>query len=75
PRPDATAFAQVALRHGVEVVPGAAMDPDGRDDSHLRLPFTYPPEMLSELVDRLATAWARFDHRTSHAEPRTHPDV
>ena len=63
PRPDATAFAQVALRHGVEVVPGAAMDPDGRDDTHLRVPFTYPAEMLHTLVDRLAAAWTRFDRR------------
>jgi DNA-binding transcriptional MocR family regulator len=60
PSAGAAAYAQIALRHGVEVVPGAAMDPDGRDDLHLRVPFIFPPEVLGELVERLAGAWTEF---------------
>jgi DNA-binding transcriptional MocR family regulator len=60
PGRDASAFAQVALRHGVEVVPGAAMDPSGAHDGHLRLPYTFPAEVLTEVVARLAAAWAEL---------------
>ncbi|GAA4238443.1 PLP-dependent aminotransferase family protein [Actinomadura meridiana] len=55
---DAQVFAQVALRHGVEVVPGAAMDPSGAHDSFLRVPYTFEEETLTELVHRLRGAWA-----------------
>ncbi|GGK70344.1 GntR family transcriptional regulator [Sphaerisporangium melleum] len=61
PGVNAVAFAQVAARYGVDVVPGAAMDPDGGHHSHLRLPYTFPPETLDELVHRLARAWAEFE--------------
>jgi DNA-binding transcriptional MocR family regulator len=57
---DAAVFAQVALRHGVEVVPGAAMDPSGAHDTYIRLPFTFPLEVLTELVERLRRAWAEL---------------
>jgi DNA-binding transcriptional MocR family regulator len=60
PDTDAAVFAQVALRHGVEVVPGAAMDPDGGHDDHIRLPSTFPVEVLDHLVARLAAAWAEL---------------
>ncbi|MBE1469509.1 PLP-dependent aminotransferase family protein [Kibdelosporangium phytohabitans] len=56
PDTDAQVFAQVALRHGVEVVPGSATDPSGGHDNHIRLPFTLPD--ADELVRRLAEAWA-----------------
>lgn len=57
PGTDARVFAQIALRHGVEVVPGAAADPTGGHDNHLRLPFTFPQDTLTELVRRLQRAW------------------
>ncbi|WP_329376907.1 PLP-dependent aminotransferase family protein [Streptomyces sp. NBC_01351] len=60
PGVDAGAFAQVALRHEVEVVAGRTTDPSGRHDSFVRLPFTYPPDVLTEAVHRLARAWADF---------------
>jgi len=50
----------VALRHGVEVVPGALMDPSGAHDSYLRLPFTFPVDVLTELVERLRRAWTEL---------------
>lgn len=58
--PDTSAqiFAQVALRHGVEAVPGSATDPTGAHDNHVRVPFTFPHEVITELVRRLARAWA-----------------
>jgi DNA-binding transcriptional MocR family regulator len=60
---DARVFAQVALRHGVEVVPGAAMDPSGADDAYdtyIRLPFSFPDAVLTELVRRLSRAWTEL---------------
>ncbi|MEU0089945.1 PLP-dependent aminotransferase family protein [Kribbella sp. NPDC006257] len=57
PDTDARTFAQVVLRHGVEVVAGRAMDPTGEHDDHLRVPFSYPAEVMSDAVDRLAGAW------------------
>ncbi|WP_408899479.1 PLP-dependent aminotransferase family protein [Nocardioides sp. R1-1] len=56
PGDDATALAQVALRHGVEVTPGRETDPTGAWDDHLRLPFTFEPDVMAEAVRRLAAA-------------------
>jgi DNA-binding transcriptional MocR family regulator len=67
PDTDARIFAQIALRHGVEVVAGRAMDPTGEHDDHLRLPFTYPAEVMGDAVERLARAWQEF--RRHGAEP------
>ncbi|WP_104479058.1 PLP-dependent aminotransferase family protein [Actinokineospora auranticolor] len=58
PGTSAQIFAQVALRHGVEVVPGSATDPSGAHDDHIRLPFTFRTDTITELVRRLARAWA-----------------
>lgn len=69
PGVDAGIFAQVALRHGVEIVPGAAMDPDGAHNNFFRLPFTFPPAALAELVRRMAHAWAELG-RHGPVEPR-----
>ncbi|URN09694.1 PLP-dependent aminotransferase family protein [Actinomadura madurae] len=63
PGRDARDFAQVALRHGVEVVPGAAMDPTGAHDRHLRLPYTFPADVLTEATARLAAAWDELTGR------------
>jgi len=47
----------VALRHGVEVVAGQAMDPSGSHDDYLRVPFAYSEQVLDDAVTRLARAW------------------
>jgi DNA-binding transcriptional MocR family regulator len=60
PGVDAQVFAQVALRHGVEVVPGSATDPGGRHDDHIRVPFTLAEADVTELVRRLAAAWTEL---------------
>jgi DNA-binding transcriptional MocR family regulator len=57
PRADSVAFAQVALRHGVEVVAGATTDPSGAHDAYVRVGFNYPPEILAVMVRRLRRAW------------------
>ncbi|MFG1909633.1 PLP-dependent aminotransferase family protein [Kribbella sp. NPDC048928] len=57
PDTDARVFAQVALRHGVEVVAGQAMDPTGEHDDYLRVPFAYSEQVLDDAVARLARAW------------------
>jgi DNA-binding transcriptional MocR family regulator len=75
PGTDAALFAQVALRHGVEVIPGHSMDPSGRHDSYLRMPFCFSEETLVELVRRLATAWAELRQHGPWQPPRLRPVV
>ncbi|MFE2555579.1 PLP-dependent aminotransferase family protein [Streptomyces sp. NPDC059352] len=60
PHGDGVTFAQLALRHGVAVVPGATTDALGGSLRHLRLHFLAPPEVLTEAVRRLAAAWAEY---------------
>ncbi|WP_017596551.1 aminotransferase-like domain-containing protein [Nocardiopsis potens] len=65
PQGDAASFAQVAIRHGVALLPGGAIDAAGGSSDHLRLPFTGIPERIQESVRRLAEAW-----RVYEASPR-----
>jgi DNA-binding transcriptional MocR family regulator len=60
PSGSASAFSQVALRCGVEVIPGDLMSPTGDDRRHLRLPFTAEPPVLEETIRRLAQAWHAY---------------
>lgn len=69
PGTDARVFAQLALRHGVEIVPGAATDPTGGHDNFIRLPFTLPAEVLTELVHRLSLAWGDLHRRNGDSLP------
>lgn len=57
---DASVFARVALRHGVELVPGSATDPSGAHDAYVRLPFTLPQARLEALTARLGRSWTAF---------------
>jgi len=57
---DASQFAQVALRHGVEIIPGALFTTDGTFSNHLRLPFTFEPAVMEQAIDRLAAAWRTY---------------
>jgi DNA-binding transcriptional MocR family regulator len=67
---DGDTFSQVALRHGVEIVPGSAMSADGAWRDYLRIPFVFDRAQTEALVERLATAWAAYcpDER-SRPEP------
>jgi DNA-binding transcriptional MocR family regulator len=60
PRGTGAEFAQVALRHGVSVVPGPVASPDGGFAEYLRLPFGHLPSALEEGIRRLARAWAAY---------------
>jgi DNA-binding transcriptional MocR family regulator len=60
PRGNADEFAQVALRHGVSVVPGSLASPDGASSDYLRLPFVLDAEPMEEGIRRLALAWAAY---------------
>ncbi|OQO95008.1 GntR family transcriptional regulator [Saccharomonospora piscinae] len=71
----ADVFAQLALRHGVEIVPGSAMDPTGRHDRHFRIPFLLAPEVLAALVDRLADAWTELRRHGPHEDLPLRPVV
>ncbi|MFD9608674.1 PLP-dependent aminotransferase family protein [Streptomyces sp. NPDC059083] len=70
PHGDGVSFAQLALRHGVAVLPGATTDALGGSVRRLRLHFLAAPEVLTEAVRRLAAAWAEYDGgRESGGEP------
>ncbi|KQX49555.1 MULTISPECIES: PLP-dependent aminotransferase family protein [unclassified Streptomyces] len=60
PHGDGVSFAQLALRHGVAVLPGVTTDALGGSVRHLRLHFLLPPEQLTEAVRRLAAAWEEY---------------
>jgi DNA-binding transcriptional MocR family regulator len=68
PSGNASAYTQVALRYGVEVIPGDQMSPTGDDQRMLRLPYTAEPTVLTETVRRLARAW---DAYSPSDQPRT----
>jgi DNA-binding transcriptional MocR family regulator len=72
PQGDASAFAQVALRHGVAVLPGGALDPTGAGDDRLRIPFTAPDDELTEGVRRLTLAWFAYEKLGSLAPASVH---
>lgn len=57
---DAATFSQVALHHGIAVVPGTVAAPAGSHNDHLRLPLGKTPDELTEGVRRLAAAWADY---------------
>jgi DNA-binding transcriptional MocR family regulator len=65
PQGDTATFAQVALRHGVEVVPGETMAPDGGHRDRLRIPFCFEPPVIDEMVTRLAAAWDTYTNSTA----------
>ena len=60
PRGDARELAQVALRHGVIILPGPLASAVGRHESYIRLPFLAEPETLRAGVKRLTAAWKEY---------------
>lgn len=59
-RGNANEFAQVALRHGVQIVSGAVASADGSFADRIRLPFGQEPATLEEAIRRLAEAWQAY---------------
>lgn len=64
----ARVFTQVALQHGVALVPGTEMSPTQGFDSYLRLPFGLEPEVLAEAVARLGRAWDVYSLQVRDAQ-------
>jgi DNA-binding transcriptional MocR family regulator len=54
---EAGVFAQVALRHGVAIVPGRLLSATGLSRSFVRMAFTLPPGQLEVAAASLADAW------------------
>ena len=63
PDGDAREFAQVALRHGVVILPGPAMPATEGHTRRIPLPFVAGVETLRMGVDRLAAAWRDYTNR------------
>jgi DNA-binding transcriptional MocR family regulator len=63
PGVNARVYAQVALCHDVDLVPGPAMSaaPDDRHAEYFRLPVAFDRRTREELVWRLARAWRELD--------------
>jgi DNA-binding transcriptional MocR family regulator len=75
PSGDASAFAQVALRHGVAVLPGGALDAAGGNTDRLRIPFTATADEISDAVERLGRAWDAYQHAGGPAPASVHAIV
>jgi DNA-binding transcriptional MocR family regulator len=60
PAGDSREFAQVALRHGVLILPGPAMSATELHARFIRLPFLADNETLRTGVRRLAAAWCDY---------------
>jgi DNA-binding transcriptional MocR family regulator len=65
PGGDAAAFAQLAIRHGVSVIPGPLVSPNGGGPDRFRLPFVAAPEELETAVGLLAGAWRAYGRRSA----------
>ena len=70
PSGNAEEFAELALRHGVSVVPGPALSVDEGNRRGVRLVFSRPEPVLREGVRRLAAAWHAYEPVTARAPAR-----
>jgi DNA-binding transcriptional MocR family regulator len=69
PAGTAAAYAQVALRYGVEVIPGDVMSPHSEHGAYLRMPFAEEPPVLEETLRRLAQAWEAYSPTEEPSRP------
>jgi len=60
PAPVSTSMAATSERFGVRLAAGPRFGVDGAFERFMRLPFTLPPDTLTEVVGRLAQAYARL---------------
>jgi DNA-binding transcriptional MocR family regulator len=71
PYGDAREFSQVALRHGVILLPGPVMSDAEEHVRFIRLPFLAEPETLTSGVNRLASAWRDYQSSDRRLTPST----
>lgn len=57
PAPMSSALSAAASRMGLDVPPGPRFGLDGSLERFIRIPFTLPPDQMSEAVALLAQAW------------------
>ena len=60
PHGDAAELAQVALRHGVSIVPGSLLSPDNGWSDHVRFPLVADESAVRDGLERLGRAWAAY---------------
>lgn len=63
PHEGASQFSQVALRHGVMILPGSSFSVREAYDDHLRIPFVIEAPALRTGIERLAAAWNEYTAR------------
>lgn len=61
-------FAQIALLHGVTVMPGGSLTVDRSCDDHVRLQFVQNHETMTLGVRRLSRAWRTFEAQLPMAD-------
>ncbi|NRN68960.1 DNA-binding transcriptional regulator, MocR family, contains an aminotransferase domain [Kibdelosporangium sp. 4NS15] len=71
PYGDAISYAQLALRHGVAVLPGGSLDATGASTQYLRIPFLETAPVLATAVVQLAKAWREYVPGTASASLTT----
>ncbi len=57
---DTQILAQLALRHGVSIVPGSLFSVDEAHAEYLRLPFLLAPEVLTAGVEGVMDSWSEL---------------
>jgi DNA-binding transcriptional MocR family regulator len=67
PHGDSRELAQVALRHGVVMLPGPAMSVTEEHALYFRLPFLAEAAALGNALNRLASAWKEYAASGSRA--------
>jgi DNA-binding transcriptional MocR family regulator len=72
PAGDAVEFADLALRHGVAIVPGPHFCPDDGCRDCLRIAFCLDPARLESGVRRLTLAWSEYAAITAQMIPTMH---
>jgi DNA-binding transcriptional MocR family regulator len=58
PAPMSSALSAAASRMGLDIPPGPRFGVDGSLERFLRIPYTLPPDEMTEAVDLLARVWA-----------------
>ena len=70
PQGNADELAEVALRHGVAIVPGPSLSVDEGNRRSVRIVFARPEPVLIEGIRRLATAWSSYAPTTDRSAAR-----
>lgn len=70
PQGNADELAEVAVRHGVAIVPGPALSVDDGNRRSIRVVFARPEPALEQGLTRLAAAWNSYAPTTSRSAAR-----